>query len=73
MLILVITWATQCSARHTEGTGGTDGRELRAAGREDWSRRQGKEMAEDGRRGRKDQGTGEGARRDKKWLGHDQQ
>ena len=42
--ILINTWATPCSARHTESAGWTDGREAQA--------RQGKEMVEDRRGGR---------------------
>ena len=52
MLILVITWATRCGAKHTESIGWTDGRELQAAGGEDSRSRQGKEKVEDRRRGR---------------------
>ena len=51
VLILVNMWAARCSARHTEGTGRTDGRGLQDAGGEDSRGRQGKEMVEDGRRG----------------------
>ena len=51
VLIQVITWATQCSVRHTEGTERTDGRGLQAAGGKDWRSRQGREMVEDGRGG----------------------
>ena len=51
MLILVITWATRCSARHTEGTGRKDGRGLQAAGEKDSRSWHGKEMVEDGRKG----------------------
>ena len=50
--ILINTWATRCSARHTESAGWTDGREAQAAGGEDSRSRQGKEIVEDRRRGR---------------------
>ena len=51
MLILVITWATRCSARHTEGTERTDWRGLQATAGEDSRGGLGKEMVEDRRRG----------------------
>ena len=54
MHILINTWVTQCSARHTESAGWTDGREARAAGGEDSRGRQGKQMVED-RRGEREE------------------
>ena len=54
MHILINTWATRCSARHTESAGWTDGREAEASGGEDSRSRQGKGMVEDRRSGREE-------------------
>ena len=73
VLIRVITWATRCSGRLTEGTGRTDGRGPQATGREALRGRQEKEMVQDRRRESMEQETGKGTRRIKKGRGHGQQ
>ena len=47
MHILINTWVTQCSARHTESAGWTDRRAARAEGGGDSRGAQGREMVED--------------------------
>ena len=70
VLLLVITWATGCRARHTEGTGRAEGRGLHAAGGVSSRGLHGKEMVMDRRGGSTEQGRSEGTRSIKKWRRH---
>ena len=70
VLILVITWATGCRARPTEGTGRAEGCGLQAAGGLGSRGRQGKEMVVDRRRRSMEHGRREGTRRVKRRRGH---
>ena len=71
--ILVITWATGCGARRTEGTGRAEWRGLQATGGQGSRGRQGEEMVVDRQRGSFEQRRSEGSRRVKRWRGHCQQ